>query len=92
MPIIIDEETCLSGCTICDVFCPGDIIYREARDKPPEVKYQDECWYCGACVLFCPVDAVSIIFPPEMLHCQTDVRSLLAVPELDVAGDGNAPG
>ncbi|MFQ5857209.1 MAG: ferredoxin family protein [Anaerolineae bacterium] len=80
MPIVIDEKICLDGCTICDVFCPGDIIYREARDKPPEVKYQDECWYCGACALFCPVDAVSVVFPPEMLQCETTVESLLQVP------------
>lgn len=80
MPIFIDENTCIDGCTICDFFCPGDIIYRETRDEPPIVKYQDECWYCGACVIHCPVDAVSIVFPPEMLNCETKVESLVAIP------------
>jgi len=85
MPILIDENTCIDGCTICDYFCPGDIIYREAKDEPPIVKYQDECWYCGACVIHCPVDAVSIVFPPEMLNCKTEVESLVRIPVLDNA-------
>ena len=71
MPILIDEKTCLDGCTICDFFCPGDIIYRETKKDPPEVKYQDECWYCGICADRCPVDAVSVVFPPEMVNCTT---------------------
>ena len=79
MPILIDENTCIDGCTICDYFCPGDIIYREAKNEPPIVKYQNECWYCGACVIHCPVDAVSIVFPPEMLNCTTDVESLVKI-------------
>jgi NAD-dependent dihydropyrimidine dehydrogenase PreA subunit len=87
MPILIDENTCVDGCTICDFFCPGDIIYREEKNKPPIVKYQDECWYCGACVIHCPVDAVSIIFPPEMLNCQTSTESLVTPLSLN----GSAP-
>jgi NAD-dependent dihydropyrimidine dehydrogenase PreA subunit len=71
MPILIDEKTCLDGCTICDFFCPGDIIYREEKEKPAEVRYQDECWYCGICEDRCPVDAVKVVFPPGMVHCTT---------------------
>jgi len=82
MPILIDENTCLNKCTICDFFCPGDIIYRLEKDKPPVVKYIEECWYCGACALHCPVDAVKIIFPPNMIDCQTDVKSLIVVSSL----------
>jgi NAD-dependent dihydropyrimidine dehydrogenase PreA subunit len=85
MPILINENTCLDGCTICDFFCPGDIIYREARNEPPIVKYQNECWYCGACVIHCPVDAVSIVFPDEMLNCKTEVMSLMGL-TLEEAG------
>ena len=80
MPILIDEKTCLAGCTICDFFCPGDIIWRESREKAPEVKYPDECWYCGACEDHCPVDAVKVVFPPEMLNCQTPVETLMGLP------------
>ncbi len=77
MPIIINEETCLDGCTICDFFCPGDIIYRESKEKPAVVMYQDECWYCGICADRCPVDAVKVVFPPNMVNCQTDVKTLM---------------
>ncbi len=77
MPIIINEETCLDGCTICDFFCPGDIIYRELNEKPAVVMYRDECWYCGICADRCPVDAVKVIFPPNMVNCQTDVKTLM---------------
>ena len=28
MPILINEDLCVKGCTLCDQFCPGDIIYR----------------------------------------------------------------
>jgi NAD-dependent dihydropyrimidine dehydrogenase PreA subunit len=79
LPILIDENICLAGCTICDVFCPGDIIHREARERPPLVKYPDECWFCGACALHCPVDAIRVVFPESMLHCQTDVVTLMGV-------------
>jgi NAD-dependent dihydropyrimidine dehydrogenase PreA subunit len=89
MPILIDENTCVDGCTICDFFCPGDIIYRESKNEPPIVKYEDECWYCGACVIHCPVDAVSIIFPDEMLHCETKIESLVAMMPPDGFDDPN---
>lgn len=84
MPILVDEKTCLDGCTICDFFCPGDIIYRETKEDPPVVKYPDECWYCGGCVLACPVDALTVVFPPEMLHSKTDVRMLLKGAEVNL--------
>ncbi|RLI00174.1 ferredoxin, partial [Candidatus Bathyarchaeota archaeon] len=31
------------------------------------LKYPDECWHCGACRQDCPVEAITIRFPPEML-------------------------
>ncbi len=80
MPIIIDEKTCLEGCTICDFFCPGDIIYRETKEEPAKVMYPDECWYCGICADRCPVDAVKVVFPPNMVDCQTDVKTLMVPP------------
>ena len=41
------------------------------QKKPAEVRYPDECWYCGICADRCPVDAVKVIFPPEMVNCTT---------------------
>ncbi len=79
MPILIDEKTCLDGCTICDFFCPGDIIYREEKEKAAVVMYPDECWYCGICADRCPVDAVKIVFPPQMVDCRTDVKTLMGL-------------
>ena len=37
----------------------------------------DECWYCGLCQSICPVDAITIIFPKQMIQCKTDVTTLL---------------
>jgi NAD-dependent dihydropyrimidine dehydrogenase PreA subunit len=76
MPILIDPALCVKGCTLCDQFCPGDIIYRLDLEKTPVVKYEDECWYCGSCEEYCPTDAVKILFPPEMLHSKIAAESL----------------
>lgn len=76
MPILIDENLCVKGCTLCDQFCPGDIIYRLDPQKTPVIKYEDECWYCGSCEEYCPTDAVKIIFPNEMLHSRTPAETL----------------
>ncbi len=88
MPIVINEDACTQGCTICDYFCPGDIIYRITPDQLPVVKYPDECWYCGICADKCPTNAITVIFPPQMLNCTTDVRTLLGIP---VPDDGSMP-
>lgn len=85
MPIVIDETTCRTGCTICDVYCPGDIIHREAPDQPPLVKYQEECWYCGICADNCPDNSISVVFPPEMINCQTDMMTLLGIPAQELS-------
>ena len=90
MPIVIDDAACKQGCTICDYFCPGDIIYRIAPDQLPVVKYPDECWYCGICADKCPTNAITVVFPPEMLDCTTNVRTLLGItvsPDNPGAGD-----
>jgi formate hydrogenlyase subunit 6/NADH:ubiquinone oxidoreductase subunit I len=77
-PIQIDPETCVK-CNLCDWICPGDLIYKEEdnRETLPEVVYPDECWYCGLCQSICPVDAITILFPEQMIHCKTDVVTLL---------------
>jgi len=87
MPIVIDANLCKDGCTICDYFCPGDIIYRESPKEMPVVKYQDECWYCGICADNCPVDAITVVFPENMVNCQTDVRTLMGLPTENASGD-----
>ena len=77
-PIRIDADTCVK-CDLCDWICPGDLIYKKPDDREtlPEVRYPDECWYCGLCQSICPVDAITIIFPKQMIRCRTDVTTLL---------------
>jgi NAD-dependent dihydropyrimidine dehydrogenase PreA subunit len=77
-PIQIDPDTCVK-CNLCDWICPGDLIYKEEdnRETLPVIAYPDECWYCGLCQSICPVDAITIVFPDEMIHCKTNVVDLL---------------
>lgn len=80
-PIQITDELCIR-CVICDFVCPGDIIYKEkGSDELPEIRYAQQCWYCGMCEQACPTDAITIVFPESMLRCETEVRSLLGDPE-----------
>jgi NAD-dependent dihydropyrimidine dehydrogenase PreA subunit len=76
-PIVINPDTCIR-CMICDYVCPGDIIHKEPRSTDlPVVAYPSECWYCGLCEQACPAEAITIVFPDNMLDCRTPVRSLL---------------
>ena len=63
---------------LCDYVCPGDVIHQEPRaDQLPVIAYPDECWYCGLCEQACPSDAITIVFPQEMLAPTTPVQALL---------------
>ena len=82
-PIVIDADKCIR-CRICDWVCPGDVIYKEAGDEDlPVVRYPDECWYCGHCEDGCPTQAITIVFPPQMIRCETPVEDLLGRIEPD---------
>ena len=91
MPILINADLCVKGCTLCDQFCPGDIIYRLNPEKVPEIKYEDECWYCGSCEEYCPTDAVKIVFPEEMLHSRTQAESLFGNSPEETKSNYEAP-
>lgn len=65
---IIDSEFC-NGCNNCVDGCPMDMIFpAEKPGSPPMVRYPDECWYCGSCVMVCPTQprAVKLIHPLNM--------------------------
>lgn len=65
MPPVFDYQKC-NGCGICELYCPGDVIYMEGGDKDsrrPVLKYPEECWHCGICRLDCRRGAVSYKFP-----------------------------
>lgn len=64
-PVKIDLSLC-NQCGICEVNCPGDLIYSDEKGNP-YLKYPEECWFCGACRMDCPKDCIEIIFPMEVL-------------------------
>ncbi len=77
IPVQIDDARCIR-CQVCNMVCPGDILYKEPHSPAlPEVKYPDECWYCGLCEQLCPTDAITIVFHPRMLHPETPLEELL---------------
>jgi adenylylsulfate reductase subunit B len=60
----INQDLC-HCCGTCYDICPQDVFgFRE--DEIPTVDYPDECWYCGACVLDCPVEAVALRLPLQL--------------------------
>jgi len=76
-PIEIDPQKCVR-CDLCDWICPRDLIYHDEgnKEKLPVVVYPDECWYCGLCQSICPTQAITVVFPEQMMHSQ-DVTTLL---------------
>lgn len=92
MPILINEDLCVKGCTLCDQFCPGDIIYRLDPQKTPVIRYQSECWYCGSCEEYCPTAAVKIVFPQQMLHSEMQAERLFGMPAREVKNNDGASG
>jgi NAD-dependent dihydropyrimidine dehydrogenase PreA subunit len=53
--IKIDPELC-KGCNTCVDVCRVDVLLpSREKGKPPMVVYPDECWFCGCCILHCPV-------------------------------------
>ena len=66
MPPVIDKEIC-TGCGTCENACPLDVIYMDAEENKPLIKYPDECWHCGSCKQDCPEKAIEIRFPLRMM-------------------------
>lgn len=55
-PIIFDNKKCI-GCNKCVEICQVDILIpNPEKGKHPIVLYPGECWYCGCCVMECPVE------------------------------------
>jgi NAD-dependent dihydropyrimidine dehydrogenase PreA subunit len=54
-----------NGCNRCVEICRSDVLMpNPEKRKPPIVLYQDECWYCGTCVLECPrPGAIRMVHP-----------------------------
>ncbi len=67
----IDLPRC-TGCGICDLVCPADVIHMErvpaASPVPgldeqrlrPVIKFREHCITCFACEIFCPEKIIDV--------------------------------
>jgi NAD-dependent dihydropyrimidine dehydrogenase PreA subunit len=65
-PILIDSKIC-TGCNKCVNICQVDLLLpNHTKGAPPVVMYPGECWYCGCCVVECPVEGAIKLRHPLM--------------------------
>jgi NAD-dependent dihydropyrimidine dehydrogenase PreA subunit len=62
VPVVVDEERCISGCHLCIDSCPVDCLAVNPGTGKAHMRF-DECWYCLACELDCPKDAITVKIP-----------------------------
>lgn len=66
MPPIINKDIC-TGCGKCVEICPSDVFWGSKKGEVPIVAYPDECWHESACVMDCPVEAITLRIPLPMM-------------------------
>jgi NAD-dependent dihydropyrimidine dehydrogenase PreA subunit len=62
VPVVVDEGRCISGCHICMDSCPVDCLSVSPVTGKAHMQF-DECWYCLACEIDCPKDAITVKIP-----------------------------
>jgi NAD-dependent dihydropyrimidine dehydrogenase PreA subunit len=62
VPVIVSEAKCITGCRICIDSCPVDCLAVNPITKKAHMAH-DECWYCLACEIDCPKDAITVKIP-----------------------------
>lgn len=62
VPVVVDEEKCITGCHICVESCPVDCLAIDSAKGKSHMKH-DECWYCLACEVDCPTNAITVKIP-----------------------------
>ncbi|MCI8539144.1 MAG: ferredoxin family protein [Oscillospiraceae bacterium] len=62
MPPVIKRDLCIA-CGKCATICCMDVFGPVTPKEIPQVRYPEECWHCRACVMDCPVGAVSLRYP-----------------------------
>jgi NAD-dependent dihydropyrimidine dehydrogenase PreA subunit len=61
-PVVVDLGKCIKGCRICIDSCPVDCLAVNVETGHAHMK-NDECWYCLACEIDCPKDAIVVKIP-----------------------------
>jgi NAD-dependent dihydropyrimidine dehydrogenase PreA subunit len=62
VPVVVDLEKCITKCRICIDSCPVDCLAVDPTTGKAHMAF-DECWYCLACELDCPKDAITVKIP-----------------------------
>ena len=62
LPVVVDEASCIKGCRICIDSCPVDCLAVNPDTGKAHMAY-DECWYCLACEIDCPKEAITVKIP-----------------------------
>jgi len=62
VPVIVDETKCIKGCRVCIDSCPVDCLAVNPETGKSHMAF-DECWYCLACEIDCPKDAITVKIP-----------------------------
>jgi NAD-dependent dihydropyrimidine dehydrogenase PreA subunit len=62
VPVVVHEERCIKGCHICVESCPVDCLAINPATGKSHMKY-DDCWYCLACEVDCPTNAITVKIP-----------------------------
>jgi NAD-dependent dihydropyrimidine dehydrogenase PreA subunit len=62
VPVVVDLEKCITGCRVCIESCPVDCLAVDSVTGKAHMRH-DECWYCLACEIDCPKDAITVKIP-----------------------------
>ncbi len=62
VPVVVDLGKCITGCRICIDSCPVDCLAVDPETRKAHMRH-DECWYCLACEIDCPKDAITVKIP-----------------------------
>ena len=62
VPVVVDEPKCIRGCHVCVESCPVDCLAIDPVTGKSHMKF-DDCWYCLACEVDCPTNAITVRIP-----------------------------
>jgi NAD-dependent dihydropyrimidine dehydrogenase PreA subunit len=62
VPVVVDTQKCLKNCRVCIDACPVDCLAISPDTGKAHMLF-DECWYCLACEIDCPKDAITVQIP-----------------------------